>query len=191
MKRYKRAVADLPTGVGVNKVKDGAGLESWRVRLGSKFTGGKIITKHFTNLDDVRHWIHGDAQKEKANPGSIIALKEVAGESAFRLTAKQIAEADAAFKRLKKYSLTEAVTYYLKHANPAGGIKTFGEIVPEFITSRKRIGCKPKTMIQYESYLRIISAEWAKTTDSEKACRRSAGTTSLISSTRPRPSKTP
>jgi hypothetical protein len=39
--------------------------EFWRVRLGKRFTRGAIVTRHFSNLDEARKWIFGDAQDVK------------------------------------------------------------------------------------------------------------------------------
>ena len=118
MKRSK--IANLTSGIGVVKVSNGR-KEFWRVRLGRRFTGGEVQTKHFTNLDDARKWIFGDALKHKAAPGPMVELKQSSGAAAFALTAAQISEAHACLRKLDGVaSLTEAVSYF-KHANPAGG----------------------------------------------------------------------
>jgi hypothetical protein len=44
--KKKAAIAGLPSGIGVNKVSNGK-TEFWRVRLGKRFTGGAVVTKHF------------------------------------------------------------------------------------------------------------------------------------------------
>ena len=53
-------------------------------------------------------------------------------------------------------SLTDAVSYFLKHANPAGGKRTLEEVAKEFLKSRAAMGVRPRTLTQYESYLRTI-----------------------------------
>jgi hypothetical protein len=62
----KKAIANLPSGIGVNKVSNGE-TEFWRVRLGKRFTGGAVLTKHFSELIDARNWIFGGAQKRRRN----------------------------------------------------------------------------------------------------------------------------
>jgi hypothetical protein len=49
----KAKIANLASGIGVAKVSHGR-KEFWRVRLGRRFTGGEVQTKHFTSLDDAR-----------------------------------------------------------------------------------------------------------------------------------------
>jgi len=39
-------IANLASGIGVVKVSNGR-KEFWRVRLGRRFTGGEVQTKHF------------------------------------------------------------------------------------------------------------------------------------------------
>ena len=130
MKRAK--IANLASGIGVVKVSNGH-KKFWRVRLGRRFTGGEVQTKHFTNLDDARKWIFGDALKHKAALAPMVELKQSFGAAAFALTPAQISEAHACFRKLDGLaSLTEAVSYFLKHANPAGGKRTVEEVAKEF-----------------------------------------------------------
>lgn len=153
----KAKIRDLPSGIGVNRTVSGRGKEFWRVRLGKRFTGGPIIKRDFTALSDAREWIFGDAQKEKPRPGTVIELKQSSGASAFSLTSSQIAEAAACFRRLDGLdSLTNAVSYFLKHANPAGGKRILAEVATEFLKSREAMGVRSRTLTQYESYLRTI-----------------------------------
>ena len=58
-------------------------------------------------------------------------------------------------------SLTEAVDYFLKHALPAGGTRTFTQIAVEFIQNRRLVQglCKARTITQYESYFKVIKEE--------------------------------
>jgi len=154
----KAKIRDLPSGIGVNRSASGRGKEFWRVRLGKRFTGGPIIKRDFTTLADARNWIFGDAQKEKATPGTVIELKQSSGASAFSLSPSQISEAAACFRRLEGLaSLNTAVSYFLKHANPAGGKRTLAEVAKEFLKSREVMGVRSRTLTQYESYLRTIS----------------------------------
>ncbi len=166
----KSKIRDLPVGIGVTKTTSGRGREFWRVRLGKKFTGGPVIKRDFSKLVDAREWIFGDALKKKASPGSIIELKQNSGASAFSLSSAQISEAAACFRRLDGLaSLNEAVSYFLKHANPAGGRRTVAQVCAEFIKSRKAMGVRPRTLTQYESYLRTM----ANTSENSRSMRSS------------------
>lgn len=154
----KAKIRDLPSGVGVNKSVSGRGREFWRVRLGKRFTGGPVIKRDFSSLGDAREWIFGDAQKNRPSAGSVIELKQSSGAAAFALTSSQLAEASSCFRRLDGLaSLTEAVSYFLKNANPAGGRRTVREVAQEFLRSRTAMGVRSRTLAQYESYLRSIN----------------------------------
>ena len=153
----KKIIGDLPAGIGVNRTLSGRGREFWRVRLGKRFTGGPVVKRDFSKLAEAREWIFGEAQTEKANPGGVIELKRTSGSLAFSLTPAQISEAAACFRKLDGLAtLTDAVSYFLKHANPSGGRRTVAEVSAEFIKSRKAMGVRPRTLTQYESYLRTI-----------------------------------
>lgn len=154
----KAKIRDLPPGVGIGKAVNGRGREYWRVRLGKRFTGGQVVLKDFSKLSEAREWIFGDAQQEKASPGAVLELKQSSGAAAFSITPAQISEAAACFRRLEGLaSLNTAVSYFLKHANPAGGKRTLAEVGKEFLKSREVMGVRSRTMTQYESYLRTIS----------------------------------
>jgi hypothetical protein len=155
--RKKSPISDLPAGVGLIKTENGSGDEYWRVRLGKRFTGGSVRKRDFRTLADARAWIFGDQGSEK---GSQTEIKKNLGAAAFTFSHKQLAEAQDAMRRLEGLgTLTQAVDYYLKHAKPAGGVKPWKEIAGEFLTTRRAMGCKPKTLVQYESYLRVIGEE--------------------------------
>jgi len=157
----KAKIRDLPSGIGVNRSVSGRGREFWRVRLGKRFTGGPVIKRDFSTLADARNWIFGEAQKEKSSSGSVMELKQSSGASAFALTSSQISEAAACFRRLDGLaSLNTAVSYFLKHANPAGGKRTLAEVAKEFLKAREVMGVRPRTLTQYESYLRAICEQF-------------------------------
>ncbi len=116
-----------------------------------------MVKRDFSTLTDARKWIFGEAQEKKANPGPVIELKQSSGAAAFLLTHSQISEATSCFRRLEGLaSLNEAVSYFLKHANPAGGKRTLAEVAQEFLKSRAAMGVRSRTLTQYESYLRTI-----------------------------------
>jgi len=70
--------------------------------------------RDFVSLSEARAWVFGDVQNERAPVGSIISLVERARETVSGLTAKQISEAAAAFRRLENasISLTAARWYW-------------------------------------------------------------------------------
>lgn len=149
MPQKRKPIADLPAGIGVTRTANGAGQEFWRVRLGKKFTGGKPVKKEFPDLEAARKWIGEQTGQQKET-----------GASTYQLTSRELAEATDAFKRLNGASMTEAVTFFLSHAQPAGGVHTFREVTVEFLTSRRAIGVRPRTYTQYKSYLKILSQEF-------------------------------
>jgi integrase len=119
------------------------------VRLGKKFTGGKSQSREFPDLAEARLWI--DRQD---------AQRRATGASTYQLTSAQLAEAADAFTRLNGDSLTKAVTFYLGHAKPAGGCRTFEEVVKEFLRSRENIGVRPRTLVAYESAFRVLGTQF-------------------------------
>jgi integrase len=114
-------------------------------------------------LTDARKWIFGDAQEKRASPGPVIELKQSFGAAAFSLNHAQISEAASCFRRLEGLaSLNEAVSYFLKHANPAGGKRTVEQVAQEFLRTRTAMGVRARTLTQYESYLRTIGERFGK-----------------------------
>jgi hypothetical protein len=83
----------------------------------------------------------------------LIEEREKHGSELFSLTHDQLAEARAAFERLAEYevSLTAVVDHWIKFQAPLEVQRTFSQLEKEFITSRKGIDCKEKTLSQYRS----------------------------------------
>ena len=79
----KKPIADLPANVSVYPIETSKGYRYWRVLVGKRFTGGEIISKNFRSIQEARKWIFGDAQKLKANPGSLLELKATAPAQGF------------------------------------------------------------------------------------------------------------
>jgi integrase len=127
-------------------------VEQWRVTIGKKITGDKKQRRFFSTEKEAKDWITEKTAERKEK-----------GQKAFAITDKLRVEALECEKRLvvAGVSLTQVVDYYLRHALPAGGKKTFQEVADEFLTSRKAMGCKSKTMTQYDSYMNVIKEEWA------------------------------
>ena len=127
-------------------------VANWRVTIGKKITGDKKQRRFFSSEREAKAWID-----EK------IAERKKKGENAFAISDALRVEALECKRRLESagITLTQAVDYYLRHALPSGGKKTFAEVAEEFLVSRRAMGCKPKTMAQYESYVKVIKEEWA------------------------------
>jgi len=165
--KSRKPIAGLPSGVGINKVvfKDSP---YWRVRLGKRFTGGEVRMRHFTDLEAARKYIFGDGQADpihSPHPGlvqpGVVGIRRKLGSQAFDLTSSQLGEAQNAFQRLPKgVSLTNIVDDWLARCAPVGGVKTTRQVSDEFITSRRNMGVRPRTLVQYESYLRSINEEF-------------------------------
>ena len=127
----KKPIADLPANVSVYPIETSKGYRYWRVLVGKRFTGGGIISKNFRSVQEARKWIFGDAQKFKANPGSLLELKATAPAQGFSLTPARLAEACDAFRRLDEIqmTLTEAIDFVVKRARPAAGTISVGEAI--------------------------------------------------------------
>ena len=71
----------------------------------------------------------------RAEPGPIVDLKAGAGESAFKLSAAQLVEAEAAFRTCDQagLSLTEAVRFAVLHAKPPAGVISLGRAIERSI----------------------------------------------------------
>jgi integrase len=152
MNKSRSAIAGMPSGVGVGRCINGHGTAFWRVRLGKKFTGGQSVLRDFHTLSEARDWIAEQSKQRRET-----------GVGTFTLTPKQLGEAADAFRRLKGESLSEAVSFFLKHARPLGGTRTFAEVCEEFLQSRRAMGVRPRTLVQYESYLRILRDQFGET----------------------------
>ena len=136
----KSKIKDLPSGVGVGRAVSGHGKEYWRVRLGKRFTGGAVILKDFSKLEEARKWIFGDAQKEKATPGAMVDLKEKAGMVAFELSAAQLHESAGAMKELEKagMTLTDAIKFAIRHAKPLAGILSVSQSIEKALAEKSK-----------------------------------------------------
>jgi hypothetical protein len=138
-KRTKRAaIADLPENVSVFAINKPTGVK-WRVQLGKRFTGGRRVTHDVFSIQAAKKWIFSDAQKLKADPGSLLDLKARAGSTMFELSSAQINEAVAAFKRLKGIgmTLTEAIDYAIKHSRPDAGVISVAEAIEKALERKK------------------------------------------------------
>jgi len=127
----KKPIADLPPNVSVYPVETSKGYRYWRLLVEKRFTGGEIISKNFRWIQEARKWILGDAQKLKANPGSLLELKATAPAQGFSLTPARLSEACDAFRRLDEIqmTLTEAIDFVVKRARPTAGTISVSEAI--------------------------------------------------------------
>ena len=154
-RKRKAPIANLPSGIGVNKVSNGK-AEFWRVRLGKRFTGGAVVTKHFAELANARNWIFGDAQKEKPTPGSVLALEQRFGAAAFSLDPAQISEAAWAFQNLPTgTSLTDAVKFFNRHHRQANQARRISEVVSEIARAKTLSG-------RQKGYVARLVRDWRR-----------------------------
>jgi hypothetical protein len=135
----KAKIRGLPSGVGVCRINNGR-TEFWRVRLGKRFTGGSIITRHFSSLDEARKWVFGNAQEQKYEPASLVGLRQAVGTSVFRLSPAELGEAVAAFKecKLAGMTLTEAVRFAIRHAKPPAGTISVTETIDRALREKRK-----------------------------------------------------
>jgi integrase len=74
------------------------------------------------------------------------------------------AEALACSRRLKPLNatLTQAVEFFVQNMPRAESAKSIEQLKEEFLKSRKAMNCRPRTIVQYESYLRVICIDFGK-----------------------------
>ena len=152
----KARIKDLPAGVGVGKAVSGRGKEYWRVRLGKRFTGGPVVLKDFSKLEEARKWIFGEAHNEKATPGAMIDLKEKAGMVAFELSAAELHESAGALKELEKagMTLTGAIQFAIRHAKPPAGVLSVAKAIEG--------GLAEKSKSKRPAYLVDLGKRWRR-----------------------------
>ncbi len=121
---------------GASIYKDNNGASAcWRARLGKSFTGGAPVKKSFRSYRDASKWLR-DQEKARAEHG----------RGAFLMSDAQVAEAQDAFARLAeatkrvghKLSLSEAVTFFLRHGAPQGGRKTVQEAIDTWLGEKAK-----------------------------------------------------
>ena len=68
------------------------------------------------------------------------------GTAAFSLSEKQRLDAAEAFKKLGAIPLIQAVDFYLRHHQPAGGTRTIKELLADYLEVKKQAGRRPDTL---------------------------------------------
>jgi site-specific recombinase XerD len=142
----------MPQEINPRKERRSNGVY-WVVSLGRKYTGGCRQRRYFGSREEAKAFV---AQSEDA--------RHRLGCEAFVLPMSLRAEAMACSQRLKplKATLTQAVEFFIRNAPRAESTKSIEELKEEFLKSRKAMNCRPRTIVQYESYLRVICADFGK-----------------------------
>jgi integrase len=125
----------------------------WVVSLGRKYTGGYRQRRYFASRREANMFV---AQSEEA--------RHRLGREAFVLPMDVRVEAMVCSQRLKLLhaTLAQAVEFFVRNAPRVESAKSIEELKAEFLKSRKAMNCRPRTLVQYESYLRVICAEFGK-----------------------------
>jgi len=123
------------------------------VSLGRNYTGGCRQRRYFGSRKDAAAFV-GQAEDARVR----------LGREAFVLPMSLRAEAMACSQRLKRLNatLTQAVDFFIRNAPRPESAKTIEELKDEFLKSRKAMNCRARTLVQYESYLRVISTDFGK-----------------------------
>jgi len=125
----------------------------WVVSLGRKITGGTRQRRYFGNRKAAQGFI---TQSEQA--------RQRLGFEAFMLPLGLRAEALACSQRLQplEVTLTQAVDFFVHNRPRTEAVKSLTELKDEFLKSRRAMNCRPRTLVQYESYFRVICQEFGK-----------------------------
>jgi len=122
--------------------------------LGKKHTGTIRQRRYFTSRQEAKKFV---TQSEEA--------RYKLGCEAFVLPLNLRAEALACSQRLKPLNstLTQAVEFFIQNKPRPEAAKSLEELKVEFLKSRKAMNCRPRTIVQYESYLRVICGDFGRT----------------------------
>jgi integrase len=142
----------MPLQINPRKERRSNGVY-WVVSLGRKYTGGCRQRHYFASRKEAKAFI---SQSEDA--------RHRLGYEAFVLPMGLRAEAMACSQRLKPLNatLTQAIEFFIRNAPRAESAKSIEELKGEFLKSRKAMNCRPRTIVQYESYLRVICRDFGK-----------------------------
>ena len=123
------------------------GRSYWVVEAGRRVTGRGRQRRYFNSQEEAKTY----GQRLQAD-----RLRY--GWEAFKLSMAQRLEAARCFERLDQagLTLTAAVDDYLSRQASAGATRLMSELADEFLLSRRAINCRPRTMTEYRSHMRII-----------------------------------
>ena len=125
----------------------------WVVSLGKRLTHERRRKHYFRSRKDAAEFVRQtESSRQELGRESVIIPLELR------------AEALACDRRLRPHAatITQAVNFFLRHIELKAKSKTFEEIREEFIRSRRAMNCRIRTLVQYESYLRVIAEEFGK-----------------------------
>jgi integrase len=125
----------------------------WVVSLGRRHTGGRRQRRYFSSRKEAMVFV---AQAEES--------RHRLGCEAFILPMALRAEALVCSQRLKPFNatLTQAVEFFIQNMPRAESAKSIEQLKEVFLKSRKAMNCRPRTIVQYESYLRVICTDFGK-----------------------------
>jgi hypothetical protein len=125
----------------------------WVLSLGKRHTNEGRRKRYFRSRKEATEFINQteNSQRELGRESVLIPLE-------------LRAEALACDRRLRQHAatITQAVNFFLRHIELKAKSKTFEEIRDEFIRSRRAMNCRIRTLVQYESYLRVIAEEFGR-----------------------------
>jgi len=126
----------------------------WVVSLGKRYTGSNRQRRYCQSRKEAREFIENSEQ-----------ARIKFGQEAFVLSPELRMEAIVCWKKLKplKLALSVAVDFYIENAPEPGTYHCIQDLTSEFLKSRKQMNCRPRTMAQYESYLRVLNEEFGPT----------------------------
>ncbi len=131
----------------------------WRVTLGRRITHGRKIRRFFKTYGEAKQFVADTLETKSTEASAAFAITPE-----LRVEAKQCHERlSAAGRELdRKLTLTEAVSFFLRHALPQGGVRTFTDAKEAFIASRRAMRCKERYLVNLESQLSKLDAAFAK-----------------------------
>lgn len=142
----------MPLRIKPRKERRSSGVY-WVVSLGRSYTGRCRQRRYFTNRKEATAFI---ALSEQS--------RQRLGYEAFTLPMSLRAEALACSQKLRPLNatLTQAVDFYIRNMPRLESAKSVEVLKEEFLKSRKAMNCRPRTIVQYESYLRVICMDFGK-----------------------------
>jgi integrase len=131
----------------------------WRVTLGKKITGAKKVRRFFATESAAKKFVDDTFESREHEGHEAFLLTP-----AFRLEARKCQEMldEAAVKTGRHLSLTEAVGFFMRHALPQGGTKTFVDAANAFLANRRTKNLRPRYVVNLESQFRTLNAEFGE-----------------------------
>ena len=124
--------------------------EYWVLRLGKRWTGGRVVRRTFSSAGEARKAWEKEALK-----------RESLGTGSYELSPSQLGEAIACFRQLEGtvLSLSHAVKLSLKNFRPKTASIPFSDAVRSFLSAQKDRDAAEKTIIGYQSFLHLLAEE--------------------------------